>query len=223
MAATVEEVCNKALGLLGTKNKVASISEQSVEAEVCNLWFTTVRDIVLRAAHWTSASAAAKLVVAVERNPEADWVATDPPPGYLFAYTLPADILIPRYLSGYGRFELSMSSGNVKRLNSNTEDAILIYTKQQTDVTKWDSDLETTIEFALASYICLKLTGKQDRLEAMVNMANQRIMTARLNDANSQEMIQDTVAPWHAARGIAIASDPRYIFPYGPLVNVGDF
>lgn len=223
MVATVEAIYNKALSAIGTKASVAATSEATVEAQTCTLWYETVRDMVIAAAPWTSASATASLALFVTRDTAADWVATDPPPGFLYTYDVPGDMLRPRYLTDYGRFEIGMSSANARRLYTNTENAILTYTKRQASVTNFDVELEMAIVFALAAHICMKLTGKRERTSDMLELANARIIGARLNDANSQELIQDTVAPWHAARGIGLSSDNRYIFPYGPLINVGWF
>lgn len=217
------DVYNQALSAIGTKSKFATIADAGVEIETCNLWFQPVRDLVLSAAPWSAAKATAKLVVAVERDTAADWVATDPPPGWLFSYTLPADIARPRYLSQFGRFELGVSSANVKQLFTNEEDAILIYTKRQTDTTLWDHDLTMAIIYALAAHMCMKLTGKHERGKILEERANEFIMNARLNDANSQDVMVDTIVPWHAARGAASLEGSRYIFPSGPAVNVGWF
>lgn len=218
--ADVTLIYNSALSSIGTKQRVTLPTERSVEAEECTLWYAQVRDKVLAAAHWTSASAAQRLALQVERDTAVDWVVTDPPPGWLFAYSLPNDMVIPRYLTDYGRFTLGSASTGEKQLYTNTENAILIYTKRIESVDAWDIDLRMAIIFTLGAHVCMKLTGKHERLKIALEQANNLIMGARINDANAQEMQFDTVAPWHAARGVNALSDFRYIFPYGPLVNV---
>lgn len=218
------DVYNSALDAIGTKSNFSSIADTSVEIASCNQWYDQVRKLVLCAAPWTSTTVISPLVVAVERDTAEDWVVTDPPPGYLFAYTVPGDMLHPLWMADYSHFSITQSSGNVKRINSNTEDAIFYYTRDQTDTAKWDASLSMAITFTLAAYITMKLTGKKWIKEDMVAQANGLIMSARLISANSiDNVLPDTVAPWHAARGVNAISEPRYIFPYGPSVNLAFF
>lgn len=221
MAGAVD-VYNGALDAIGAKNAVTA-AETSVEAQACTRWYDKVRQKVLRAGPWPEAQTTALLTLAVERDTAADWVVTDPPPGWLYAYLQPATLLAPRYLSDYGRFQQVVSPASIKWIVSNTEDAILTYTKDETTVDQWSVELRLAIEYALAAAVCVKLTGKHERLKIVAEEANRLILQARVNDANNQEVQQETVAPWHAARGVDISSGSRYIFPFGPLVNVGNF
>jgi hypothetical protein len=217
-------VYNAALSAVGTKTGFTSTAQPGVEIEMCNLWYAASRNHVLRAAFWPEVSRIAKLVVAVTRDPEVDWAVDDPPPGYLYSYAVPADMHLPRYMTDFSPFELGKTSTEDVRIYSNADPAILVYTKHETDDTEYEGDLLMCIIYALAANICVKLTGKVDRAKRLQESANQLILNARLTVANiGDNQMPDWVAPWHAARGVPSVSESRYIFPYGPLINVAWF
>lgn len=222
MAAAVD-VYNGALDAIGGKN-VVTVADISVEAQVCTRWYDKIRQTVLRAGPWPEVQTTALLTLLKERDTTAeDWAVTDPPPGWLYAYAVPTGMLIPRYMADFSQFKLVNSNLGVKWIVSNYEDAIMTFNKDNTTVDDWSAELRMAIEYGLAAAICIKATGKHERQKIMVEEANRIILQARVNDANSQENQMETVAPWHAARGVSVAMESRYIFPFGPLVNVGFF
>lgn len=222
MAMDEVTIYNMALNAVGTRNSVASPSEESREAEVCRLWFGPTRDQVLRAAPWPSAKAYARLAVLAERNDTLPWVASDPEPGFRFAYGFPQDLLAPRYLSSYGRFSTG-TRGSVRALFSNEESVILFYTKSEPIIPLWDIALQMAVAHALAAYICLPLTGKTQRAKKAEDTANSLIYQAREQSANDDNDFLDTVPDWFTARGYAgSAPSVRYYYPYGPAIAFSD-
>ena len=221
--ASVVELYNLALSAVGTRALVSSPSEASREAEICTLWYPTARDSVLRAAPWPSARAAKRLALQVERDVDKDWTLTDPEPGWRFAYSTPSDMIAPRYLSNFDRFAITINAENAKTLVTNTENAILIYTKRQEQVQLWDVSLYTAVAYALGAHIALALHGKPDRAQLLQEQANALIMQARLDAANSTQEQHQTLPDWIAARQYAgAAPPPRFIYEYGPLLAVTD-
>lgn len=221
--ASVVELYNLALSAVGTKALVSSPTEASRGAEICTLWYATVRDSVLRAAPWPSARAAKRLALQVERDVDEDWELTDPEPGWRFAYSTPSDMIAPRYLANYDRFALAVNSENARTLVTNTENAILIYTKRQEQVQQWDVSLYLAVAYALAAHIAMHLHGKADRAKLAQEQANSLIIQARLDAANAVQEQHETVPDWITARGYAGAAPPvRFIYEYGPLIAVTD-
>lgn len=215
------DIYNLALAASGSRSRVSATTESSREAEECTLWYAEVRDQVLRAAFWPGARANQRLALRVERDADEDWVSTDPDPGYVYAYGVPADIIAPRYLSTFERFIISTSSDNSKVLCANTENAILTYTKRQTNINLWDAQLKMAIIYALAAHISTPLHGKNSRADRVEARANALILEARAAAGNTDEALHDTVPEWIAARGSAFATPPdRFIYPYGPLIQV---
>lgn len=212
---------NLSLDAAGCRQTVSIHTERSREAETCNRWYESVRDQVLRAAFWSSAKGAARLSVVVERDVDVAWATTDPDPGWRYSYSTPNDMLVPRFLTDFTRFELTNAPDNSSRIISQTEQAVLIYTKKQTEIDAWDVDLRMAIIYALASHICLPLQGKLDRVQLSVERANALITNARVNDANINENQYESMPEWYTARGFVGTTVPsRYYYPYGPILAV---
>lgn len=213
-------VYNMALDAVGTRSDVSATTEQSREAEVCRLWFGPTRDLVLRAAPWSVATGYSRLALLATRNDTLAWVATDPAPGYHFAYAAPSDMIAPRFMSTYGRF-IQGKYGNQRALMTQDEAALLVYTRLEEQVALWDSDLAMAIVLGLAAAIAMPLHGKAQRAKNAQDQANILILQARANDANAQENQLDTIPDWIAARGSNFqAPNNRFFFPYGPLISV---
>lgn len=226
MATSEPQIYNRALNAIGARNSVNSVSEASREAEVCRLWFGTARDIVLRAAPWSVGRSHARLALLATRDDTLEWAGTDPMPGFSFAYALPSDMLIPRYLSSYNRFTMGVfndGSGDQMALMTNSESPILSYTKRVESIGLWDVQLEMAVTFALAAYICMPLTGKSQRAKMLADQANGILLDARIADANSEMNTLDTVPDWIAARGYS-GSYPsaRYFYPNGPMISFSE-
>ena len=221
MVNSVVDVFNLAGASIGTRSTIASESEVSREREEFSLWYPVARDQVLAAAHWPSTRKTVRLALHKERDTNLDWADGDPEPGYAFAYSVPPDMLHAWYLSTFDRFTIGLTSDNKKCIMTNREDAVLTYAMRQETVGMWDQDLKIAVAHALGAYTALKLTGKPRRVQQAEEKANRVISEAI---AQSIDQLQDEwagIAVWHQARGYA-SSQPtsRYIFPYGPMINV---
>lgn len=222
MATSIVDIYNMALNAVGTRDDVSSPSENSREAEVCRRWYDNARDLILRAAFWPSAEAFSRLSVLAERDETEAWTSSDPAPGFRFAYAVPNDLLVPRYQADFGRFTFGVY-GSQRAVMSNTEQVILAYTRQQTNVGLWDNALLMAIVYSLAAHIAMPLHGKPARAKSMADQANNLILSARELAANTGENQYDTVPDWIAARGYAKQTpDQRYLFPYGPMISVSE-
>lgn len=220
MAADEVSIFNLALDAVGTRTDVSSTTEQSREAEVCRLWFGPTRDLVLCAAPWSVATAYARLAVLTTRDDTLQWAATDPAPGYKFAYASPSDMIYPRFMSTYGRF-IQGIQGSSRAIMTQDEEALLVYTRRFETVGLWSPDLYMAVVWALAAFIAMPLHGKIQRAKAAQEQANILLLQARMNDANAQENMLDTIPDWIAARGSNFtAPQVRYYYPYGPLIAV---
>ncbi len=154
MANSVVDIYNMALNAVGTRDDVSSPNEASREAEVCRRWFANARDLILRAAFWPSAEAHSRLSVLAERDETEAWTSADPSPGFRFAYAVPSDLLVPRYQADFGRFVFS-TYGDSRAVMSNTEQVVLAYTRQQTNVSLWDHALLMAIVYSLGAHIAI--------------------------------------------------------------------
>lgn len=225
MAALVD-IYNAALSAATGRSSLSLPDEETREAEVCNLWFPLIRDQVFRAAFWPCLRANRHLALIKERNFELDWALGDPPDQWRYAYAVPANMLRARFITTYARFELGLytaagvepaESGQYAIFTSQPE-AILEYTVRVSNTEIWDADLTMAVIYALAAHIAMPLHGKRAiRLDSL-EVANQIIMTARMNAANEQEAQVESVPEWIQARGYwEAAPKQRFFYPYGPL------
>ena len=173
------EVFNLALSAMGTRNRVSSPTESSTEARECLLWYDVVRKQVLCAAPFQEATGNSRLAVAAERV-NGEWLPSSPDPGWRFSYSTPDDMLRPRHLSTYESFIMSTSSANERTIVTNTEKAILVYTKDQENIDMWSPALLSAVAYGLASAICMKLGGKMDRVQLVAQQANNLLLAARV-------------------------------------------
>lgn len=208
------DIANQALSALGIEDSIASFTESSTEAAACNRWYETVRDLVFRSAWWDCLEAHSRLAVLSSRNDDESWVIGDPTPGYLFAFSLPAGSIRPRYLTTFERFKLTTVNGS-RALVTNIETPILCYTSRITNPAAWDTDLQQAVVYTLAAHIAKAVTGKDSDLQNMFALARDKVEAARENSFNSQQdQPMDSVAPWLAARGYEIGKPAtRFIYP----------
>lgn len=218
MALSEVKLCNLALSAIGVSTQIASLADTTRPAEVCNLWIEPVREMVMASAPWSSLTSYTRLANQNDRDVEADWVATDPAPGWLYSYDIPSTMLWPRYLSNFSLFEMSSVNGT-RKLMTNDEAPILVFTRNDvTNPTLWDNGLQNAVRCMLAAHICKDLNGKDTDLRNNFNMAEEVILRVRAAEANvGQNKPLDWPLPdWFSARG---ASDTRpatsYIYPPG--------
>lgn len=227
MAQSLVELFNLALSAIGTRSIVAAAAENSREAETCNLWFPSIRDTVLKAAPWASARTMVRLALLAERDFDAAWVTGAPEAPWLFAYATPESMLHPQFLENYYPFRLGVRRTmegdlvvNQKVILTDVEEAGLVYTFRNTDLTMWEPDLYLAVAMGLASAIAMPLHGKPRNAQFAMEQANKAIIDARVNAANEAMVRQDHIPDWLAARGVvSIANPSGFIFPSGPLLS----
>lgn len=220
MITSEVQIFNLACEAVGTRSDISATTEKSREAETCRLWFGPIRDLVLAAAPWSVATGYSRLALLATRDDTMQWVSTDPAPGYMFAYGAPSNMIRPRFLSDYSRF-IPGTYGSAKALMTQTESALLVYTRDDIVPALWEADLAMAIVMGLAAAISMPLHGKAVRAKNAEEKANTLILQARTNDANQQENQLDTIPDWIAARGSSFTNpSSRFFYPYGPLISV---
>ncbi len=105
MSTSDTAICNRALASIGTRSSIASLTEQSNEAEQCNLIYTATRDEVLQMAFWNFAAktdylALLKSAPGTPSNPTGSiaWSTAFPSPPWLYEYGYPSDCIQVRFL-----------------------------------------------------------------------------------------------------------------------------
>lgn len=214
------ELFNQALAHATVGGSISDADENSREANVCRLFYPTVRRKILGMASWPSATKSFKLAELSARVDGVDWAQGAPSPQYRYAYSVPSDLVRPRYLDTFSRFDYSLYDDDTKAIHTDAVQPVLTYTKDQENVVLWDTALYEAIGLALGAYISPKLNGKEGTVNRLLQYANAAIETARAGAVNTDHENYDWAAPWIEARFDVLSGGPRqtrYIYPVDTL------
>lgn len=111
------DIANRALALIGTRTQIASLSENSPEAQAANLWIDSLRREILRMAPWNCAKNTNQLALlcAAPGTPEnpsvgtVQWQKGQPPPPWTYEYLEPSDCIRPLWI--VPQFSTGFASG----------------------------------------------------------------------------------------------------------------
>lgn len=217
MASEVD-ICNLALGHLGDRATVSSISppEGSAQAEHCARFYPIARDLVLESHEWGFATKRANLTL----------LSDTPPPGFQFVYQTPSgcrniiDLIDPNTPTFYPvdercghwgdnaftmppiPYELETRTDGTPVIYTNLESAMIRYVASITDTTKFSAQCVDTIGWLLSAYLAGPVI-KGDAGAAMANACMKAyqlsLAQARANDANNRRRSQaqsQHPAPW---------------------------
>lgn len=204
MASEVD-ICNLALGHLGDKATVSSISppEGSAQATHCARFYPMARDVTLEAHEWGFATVRGTLALLTDT----------PPPGWLYAYSMPGDCrniidLIdpntPEFnpLPGPGLhwqddvfnpqpvpYELESRGDGTGVVYTNLAEAQIRYVRSVTDTTKFSAQFTDAVAWLLAAYLAGPVI-KGDTGMAVAKQMQAGYMSslaaAKSNDANNR-------------------------------------
>lgn len=245
--ATEVSICNDALGKIGARNTITSLSQtNSNEALKCNLFYAETRDEILQmgGVAWGFASGLLQLDLWKQApgtpggvTSATEWSSDYPAPPWLYSYEYPDDIVavnaivpvLPNYgypyiLAAAAAFQLGsdtdgeVSPANIQVILTNVEDAIAVVTKQITEVSLFSPLFRSALSYALAAKLAPPLTGDKELTKTMFALANAAIMEARANLGNQGLTIIDQQAEWILARqGLPLQAPGNYLAPYSPL------
>lgn len=85
---SVVDICNMALSRIGNSQRIDDLTEASIQAEQCSLFYEASRDFVLRDYAWGFATTYVQLAE----------VSVNPTPMFLYAYAMPTDCLKARQI-----------------------------------------------------------------------------------------------------------------------------
>lgn len=180
---TPAQVCNLALGLVGQRQFIDSLTEESVEAQVCARYYATVRNALLAKRWWRFAKKRAVLALTTEERE-----------GWGFCYTQPTDLLVARYIwTGKRRpargegcpFEVELNDAATGHLVcTDMEDAELVYTVELATVALWRPLFVDAVAAELAVRLAGAIPVKPQLMPMLQQNAFQRLMEAAAADAN---------------------------------------
>jgi len=216
MATSDVAICKMALGHIGSTARISAINppDSSVEAGHCATFLPLARQELIESHPWTFAKKRAAL--AQVDNPSTVWT---------YAYEKPSDMIQPQrilttsVLDAFGFFpfggllradEVALftergtadfdNEGDV--LLTHEKDAVLLYTRDVVDVSKYTAGFTSALSLLLASYLAGPIV-KGDvgiNLGLKLRQAYDRVAgAARANDANSSAE-KSTHVPEHMRR-----------------------
>lgn len=199
--ASVVDICNMALSHAGARAQITSIAppDGSVEAGYCARFYPIARKEALEASKWTWA----KTRVALSG-------VTNPSPTWTYAYALPSDCLSPvrvlqqsivRSIFSYpfgpfytaDDFQLFTERGSSdfevegQTLLTHEPDAVLLYTRDITDTSKFSASFTSYLSYLLTSYLAGPIVKGEKGAQAALGwrkMANAVKGDAAADDAN---------------------------------------
>lgn len=217
---TTTDIGNRALQLVGTRTTMASLVEQSNEAQQINLVFTAIQNWCSGLANWNFARNTAGLTLLKGPAVGPTWSSTYPSPGWNYEFALPSDFVRAIYLTNSTvnaganpqvflgeprRFVLAVDTvATVQQevLLTNESVAILIYTAFIANPTLWPWYFERLMVIALAQTVCMALTGDKKLFSELSTMLEQQISVSTQINLAEGLIIGDTTPEWIQALGI---------------------
>lgn len=183
--ATDVSICNMALARIGVSTFISNLNEASNEARVCALFYTDVRDRVLRDFPWNFAKK--RVTLADAGTPPAEWA---------FKYGYPSDCLKARYIATPGLrnprndqrvpFEVA-NEGGQRVIYTNQDAAELVYTYRVSDPTLFDAMFSSAVAYLLGSEIAMPLSVKSDVAKAARDAYRLEVLTAAAHSMDEQQ------------------------------------
>ncbi len=211
-------IANMALSHVGARSDIESLDEDSAEAIQCNLWYNYARQGVLEAYNWKFARKRITLAL------HGDTISTtegDPLTGvWGFRYQYPDDCLVARKIQNPFSppadaipYEVETSlTGEELSILTNKEDAVLVYTFDQTSTPLFSRLFVLAFSRLLASHIAFSLTSKTAIATDQFNFYQGLVTGASASDGNEQVSPPPRDAAAIRARtatgGVGVGGDP---------------
>ncbi len=189
--ANAVDICNIALSHLGSDAVVTSISppDGSVEAGRCAQFYPIARKVMLSVTNWSFATK--RVALAEVTNPSSVW---------LYAYAQPADCLKPIHIFKLGAEEEDTADFEIEDgvILTNEAEAVLKYTRDVTDTTKYSSPFVSALSWMLSSYLAGPIIKGAAGANASTSLLERAMVEARAagaNDANRSDVKTDDFVP----------------------------
>ena len=170
--------------------------------------------MVQEAAYFPS-SRMAEALTGQEKDTTTD--TADPLPEFAYSYTLPEDLLRPRYLASYLPFQLAYDwQKGENRLHTNDANPVLIFSALQPDVTVWTRSQVMATIYGLAGHIAGPISGRGELIQKNFNLADKFLMDAQAASINGEDFQVEHVPDVIKARGYTGPDNSsRFFYPFG--------
>jgi hypothetical protein len=178
--ASVTEICNSALNLLGASN-ISSLTDDSKNARICNQRYEPIRNRIFRSHPWNC------LIKRIELAQDSEAPVIE----YDYAYTLPSDCL--RVLKIHNGSTDSINSAldykiEGRKIITDQGTLYLVYVALVTDPNELDVYLQEAIAANLAADIAYALTNNATLASNYQSQADERLREARFIDATENSL-----------------------------------
>lgn len=184
-AISVVQICNMALTQVG-ESTITSLADDNKRARLCDSRYTDVRDSVLRAHPWGSATKRAGLSLLV----------STPAYGYDNEFQLPTDWL--RIVQPELRDVEFKIEG--RKLLTNESEFNCTYIYRLEDVTEMDPLLRAAIAARLAAELGLPLARSAERQQNLWQQYQDKLSEARFHDSAGHSVESFDTDQWLASR-----------------------
>ncbi len=159
-------IANMALTHVGAENDIESLLEETIEAKACNTWYDFSLLQTLEAFDW---SFARRRVVLTLHGDTISTTSNQPLAGvWGFRYVYPENCVVLRKMQHPNAppdnalpFEIELSlAGTEKTVVTNVENAVAVYTFNQTAANLYTPGFVLALSYALAANIAYSLTAK---------------------------------------------------------------
>lgn len=180
-------ICNSALMKLGDLN-ILSMIDASKSAKLCNQFYDTTRDAVLRLHPWNCAIHRKELAASSET----------PAFEFSYAYPLPSDPYCLRVLSMESSdYEYVIEGRN---LLTNESSCKIKYIKKITDPSLFDPLFVNVFVLKLAAVLAFPLTQSRQIVESIEIEFNNALVDARSINAMENNQQRETTSSWINSR-----------------------
>ena len=181
--ASIVSMVNSSLNLLGASN-IASLTEDTKNARLCNQRYESIRDRVFRSHNWNC------LIRRIELAQDS----TAPIVEFAYAYTLPANCL--RVLAIHNGTTDSIKTNleykvEGRKILTGESTVYLIYIAIDTDPNTYDTYLREAIIHQLAADLCYAITNNSTLATKYLNKADEILREARFIDSTENSL--DTI------------------------------
>ncbi len=192
MSVSETGICNLALGKVGAKPPISSLTEDSVNARLCNLFYPVVRDAVLRSHPWNCATHQ-RVITALSEGPVMN---------YDHRYQLPANPWCLRVLQ-VGTDEDQPTRWKVigRLLLTDENSPPIVYVKRITDTNEFDPLLLDALVLKLAIKLVMPLTSNAKLQKGLIDeLEGISLPEARSVDGQEQSVQRIQTTTWIDSR-----------------------
>jgi hypothetical protein len=174
--ASVVDICNTGLGLIGDRATLSSIDppEGSAQGDHCARWWPIARDEALASYDWNFASTTASLALLDD--------SVNDHPNWPYAFALPNDCVVARELvlpngstipldsGNEAEWELAQTDANAPVLFCAYEEVSLRFTKRLTNPLRYPPKLVTALGYLMGSYLAGPVIKGKAGMQTSVGM-----------------------------------------------------